>query len=95
MCWGEYQVGAGEEGGVGALGVVRGGVVVECVFAEFFVVEEFVDFVDVLPDFGDVEGSEIFEESFVDQVLDGVGGTLSMLKKKALGMSLGGATSAR
>jgi len=68
---------------------------VECVFAEFFVVEEFVDLIDVFPYLRDVQWSKVFKESFINQILIGVDGTLSMLKKKALGMSFGGATSAR
>jgi len=61
----------------------------------FLVVEKFVDFVYVLPNFGKIQRAEIFEEPLIHKILNLVGPTLSMLKKKALSISLGGATSAR
>jgi hypothetical protein len=64
------------------------------VFCVFFVVEKLMNFLNVLPNFSYVERSEILEESFVDKILyEGVD-TSSMLKKKALGTSLGGLVSA-
>ncbi len=68
---------------------------VEGVAGVLLVVEELVDLVDVLPYFGQVEWPEVLEETLVDEVLRGEGGTLSMLKKKALGISVGGERSAR
>jgi hypothetical protein len=59
------------------------------------VAEELVHLVDVLPGFGDVQRSEVLEKALVAQVLASRNSTLSMLKKKALGISLGGLVSAR
>jgi hypothetical protein len=87
-------VGADEECGVGAFGVVGRGEVEEDVFAVFLVVQEFLHFSYVFPDLGDVQWPEVLEEAFVDEVLGGGGGTSSMLKKKALGTSFGGLISA-
>ena len=68
---------------------------IEDVFREFLFVEEFVYFVYVLPDLGQVERSKILEKSLVNKILHEFKNTLSMLKKKALGISLGGELSAR
>lgn len=68
---------------------------VECVVTELLVGQKLVHFVNILPDLGQVQWPEIFEETLVDEVLTEWEGTLSMLKKKALGMSLGGEWSAR
>jgi hypothetical protein len=68
---------------------------VKNVAAKLLIIQELVHLVDVLPDFGDVERTEVLKEALVNQVLDNRQRTLSILKKKALGMSLGGAVSAR
>jgi hypothetical protein len=69
---------------------------VEYVVTVLLFVEEFINFIDVLPNLGDVERSEILEKSLVSEVL-GIREecTLSILKKKAFGTSFGGLTSAR
>jgi hypothetical protein len=90
-----YEVGGDEEGGVGALGVVRGGKVVEDVVGVLLVGEELLNLADVLPDLGQVQRPEVLEEPLVRQVLNIPPPTLSTLKKKALGTSFGGFTSAR
>jgi hypothetical protein len=66
----------------------------ENVFCVFFIVEKLMNFLNVLPNFSDVKWSEIFEESFIDKILYVYVDTSSMLKKKALGTSLGGLVSA-
>lgn len=69
---------------------------VEYIIAVFFVGEELLHFVDVLPNFGEVEGPEILEEALIGEILTILERyTLSILKKKALGTSLGGLVSAR
>ena len=57
--------------------------------------EELVHLVNVLPDLADVQRAEVFVKGVVSQVLGRDGGTLSMLKKKDLGLSLGGSLSAK
>lgn len=68
---------------------------VEGAVGVLLVAEELVHLVDVLPGFGDVQRPEVLEKALVAQVLASRNSTLSMLKKKALGISLGGLVSAR
>ena len=68
---------------------------IKSIVREFLIVEKFINLVDIFPDFCDVKGPEILEKSFIDKVLNGKILTLSILKKKALEMSLGGLWSAR
>lgn len=63
---------------------------VKCVLRKFLVMKEFVHFIDVFPNFSQIEWSKVFKEALVHKILDVSIHTLSMLKKKALGMSLGG-----
>ena len=56
--------------------------------------EELMHLVDVLPYASQVQRAEILVEGVVHQVLPQAGSTLSMLKKKDLGLSLGGELSA-
>jgi hypothetical protein len=48
---------------------MRGSKMIECVFGKFLVCEELVNLVDILPDFGEVERSKVFEETLIDKVL--------------------------
>ena len=68
---------------------------VERAAAVLLVAQKFVHLVNVFPDFGQVQRPEVLEEALVAEVLSDQGGTLSMLKKKALGISLGGLVSAK
>lgn len=69
---------------------------VEDIIAVFFVSEELMHFVDVLPNLGKVERPEILEEALIGEILTIFERyTLSILKKKALGTSFGGLLSAR
>ena len=68
---------------------------VESVAGVALIVEELVDLVNILPYLGKVERPEVLEETFVEEVLNRDRHTWSMLKKKALGISLGGVWSAR
>lgn len=69
---------------------------VEDIIAVFFVSEELMHFVDVLPNFGQVEWPEVLEEALIGEILTIFESfTLSILKKKAFGTSLGGLLSAR
>lgn len=68
---------------------------VENILAVLFVSQKFLHLVDVLPDLRQVQRPEILEETLISEVLHVGKGTLSTLKKKALGTSLGGLTSAR
>jgi hypothetical protein len=42
--------------------------------------EQFFELGDILPGFAEIEGAEILVEVVVDEILDGRGDTLSMLK---------------
>ncbi len=68
---------------------------VEDVLGVLLVCQELLHFHDVFPNLGEVEWAEVLEESLVYKVLSSRQCTLSILKKKALGTSLGGFTSAR
>ena len=68
---------------------------VKYIFGVLLVMQEFVDLVYVLPNLGQIQRAEILKESFVGEVLTMVKPTLSILKKKAWGMSFGGWWSAR
>jgi hypothetical protein len=69
--------------------------VVEHVLGVLLIRQELLNFQDVFPYLRQVQRAEVLEEALVYQVLSGRKRTLSMLKKKALGTSLGGFTSAR
>lgn len=42
--------------------------------------KQFFELCDILPGFTEIKGTEILIEVVVDEILDGCGGTLSMLK---------------
>lgn len=42
---------------------------VESVVSELLVVQELVDFVYILPNFGQIEGAEVLEETLILQIL--------------------------
>jgi hypothetical protein len=69
--------------------------VVENAVAVLFVTQKFLHLADVLPDLRQVQRPEILEEALIGEVLHVGICTLSTLKKKALGTSLGGSMSAR
>lgn len=68
---------------------------IEDIVAKLGVREVFMYLLYVFPYFGYIYWPKILKEALVGEVLNVWMGTLSMSKKKAFGMSLGGCTSAR
>lgn len=68
---------------------------VKDVLVVFLIGEELLHLADILPHFAQVDWSEVLKETLISEVLYFGTPTLSILKKKALGTSLGGLTSAR
>jgi len=68
---------------------------IESAVCILLVIEKLVDLVYIFPYFWQVQRAEIFEKPFVVKILNFTFGTLSMLKKKAFGIYLGGVRSAR
>lgn len=76
----EYLKGTNEIGCIGRFLGLSWSVVINGVCFVVGVIHELLEFGDVLPGFAEVERSKILVEAVVDEILDGVLNTLSMLK---------------
>lgn len=74
------MIGAHEKSRVGGLGEVEGSVVVNGIGQVLRVLEKFLQFGDILPCLGQVEGPEVLVEGIVFQILHKLMRTLSILK---------------